>query len=117
VEQRLQGDSRTIPDDYLTFAKKFPSLIHSCGLAQAVAFGLAKKQEAYLDDLAAVLQVAHADEITNNKALDNLARTADAPSYIRLSRNALTASSWLKRYAEAFDRSDDDTSGREDNRE
>ena len=44
--------------EYVSFAKKFPALIHTCGLAQAVAFALAKggQQGVYAEDLAAVLQ-------------------------------------------------------------
>ncbi len=34
-----------------SFAKKFPALIHTCGLAQAVAFALAKKETGYVEDL------------------------------------------------------------------
>ena len=43
--------------EYVSFAKRFPALIHTCGLAQAIAFALAKRgqQEDYANDLAAVL--------------------------------------------------------------
>ncbi len=35
VEKRKNG--KTFPD-YVAFAKKFPAVVHTCGLAQAAAF-------------------------------------------------------------------------------
>ena len=63
------------PDkEYVSFAKKFPALIHTCGLAQAVAFALAKKEANYIADLSEVLKAAG---IPNDRAtpLDQHART------------------------------------------
>jgi CRISPR-associated protein Cmr5 len=102
------------PDrEFASFARSFPSLIHSCGLAQAVAFAQAKRAPEkgkdtpgkYLDDLAAVLAAvnhsdAHSDAATAD-ALEAATREAAVPDYIRLSRNALHAAGWLKRYVEA----------------
>jgi len=99
------------PDsEFASFARSFPSLIHSCGLAQAVAFAQAKgtseksKEKPpgkYLDDLAAVLAaVGHSDAATAD-TLKAATRESPVPAYIRLSRNALQAAGWLKRYVEA----------------
>ena len=44
-----------LPEKYASFARSFPSLVHTCGLAQAVAFAKAKSHGQYLDDLAAIL--------------------------------------------------------------
>lgn len=85
--------ARAMNDKYKTFAKKFPALIHTCGLAQAVAFGLAKSEyRGYVDDLAAVLEV---DDLGKRSRETNLS------DYLLLSRNAINAASWLKRYVEA----------------
>lgn len=84
--------------EFVTFAKKFPALIHTCGLAQAVAFALAKQQCEYVNDLSEVLRAA--GHLTGQK-LDEQARTADVAGYLRLSRDAMDAASWLKRYVEA----------------
>ena len=86
---------------YEPFARKFPALIHTCGLAQAVAFALAKKETAYLGDLAAVLKASGHPEIVDGPALDKHARTQTLSGYLRLSRDAINAASWLKRYVEA----------------
>jgi CRISPR-associated protein Cmr5 len=86
-------------DEYTSFAKKFPALIHTCGLAQAVAFALSKKESEYIADLTAVLSAAGHN--FQHNALDHQARTQQFSSYLRLSRDALNAASWLKRYVEA----------------
>jgi CRISPR-associated protein Cmr5 len=90
------------PDkEYVTFAKKFPALIHTCGLAQAVAFARAKKQANYIADLTDVLRAADHSEMTGQDPLDRHARTQQLTGYLRLSRDAINAASWLKRYVEA----------------
>jgi CRISPR-associated protein Cmr5 len=81
--------------DYLRFSKRFPSLIHTCGLAQALAFAEAKNQDAVLSDLAEVLR-------TTAARLAEDSRNAKVPAYLRLSRDSLAAATWLKRYAEAI---------------
>src|SRR5205085_3284793 len=59
-----------VTEEYRSFAREFPTLVHQCGVAQAVAFARAKapKSEAhrhYSDDLAAVLTKAgHTDIAT-----------------------------------------------------
>jgi CRISPR-associated protein Cmr5 len=90
------------PDkEYVTFAKKFPALIHTCGLAQAVAFARAKKQANYIADLTEVLKAADHSEMTGKDSLDHHARTQQLTGYLRLSRDAIDAATWLKRYVEA----------------
>ena len=90
-----------LDQEYVSFVKKFPALIHTCGLAQAVAFALAKKEIGYVEDLAAVLKNSGYPEITSAPALEEQTRTQQLSGYLRLSRDALHAASWLKRYAEA----------------
>ncbi|MGQ9606779.1 MAG: type III-B CRISPR module-associated protein Cmr5 [Thermogutta sp.] len=87
--------------EFVSTAKKFPALIHTCGLAQAVAFALAKKDEEYLGYLAAVLKAAGHPKITDHRKLDEHARKEPMTVYLRLSRDAIDAASWLKRYVEA----------------
>ncbi len=94
-------------DEYSTFARKFPALIHTCGLAQAIAFAQAKgkaddPEGRYLADLAEVLKAGGHTEITSASTLAEQSRTADVTAYLRLSRNAIEAAVWLKRYTEAI---------------
>ncbi|MCS6864572.1 MAG: type III-B CRISPR module-associated protein Cmr5 [Gemmataceae bacterium] len=100
-------DGRCNFKEYTTFAKKFPSLIHTCGLAQAIAFAQAKKEDDYLADLAAVLQGAHAGATKTVEDLAHRSRTETLSGYLRLSRNALLAAGWIKRYVEAFNEKED----------
>lgn len=87
--------------EYRTLARKFPALIHTCGLAQAVAFALAKQENQYIGDLEEVLKAVGHTEITNREPLEYHARTQQLSGYLRLSRDAINAASWLKRYVEA----------------
>lgn len=93
--------------DYRAFARSFPSLLHQCGLAQAVAFALADKKKPhrlrYVADLEAVL---------GKNELEERTRDARVEEYIRLSRDGLDAASWLKRYVEALFGTDDEEGGR-----
>lgn len=86
---------------YQSFAKKFPALIHTCGLAQAVSFAMAKGERGYLDDLASALRAGGHSGIDTCEALGERARTESMSGYLRLSRDAIEAASWLKRYVEA----------------
>jgi CRISPR-associated protein Cmr5 len=87
-------------EQYCSFAKTFPSLIHSCGLAQAVAFAASKNGD-YLNDLAEVIGSVEAHITPENLAEQS--RMAETVGYMRLTRRALSAASWLKRYTETFD--------------
>ncbi len=92
---------KKLTKEYVSFAKRFPALIHTCGLAQAVAFASAKDPCQYGDDLSAVLKACGHDTIDGFSDLDEKARSAELTHYIRLSRDALNAASWIKRYVEA----------------
>jgi CRISPR-associated protein Cmr5 len=87
--------------DYITFAKKFPALVHTCGLVQAVAFAQAKDERDYLSDLAQVLTAGGHQNIPNPDALAALTRGDSTAMYMRLTRDVLDAAVWLKRYVEA----------------
>jgi len=90
--------------EYRTIARKFPTLIHTCGLAQAIAFYQAKGKvhAEYLADLAEVVRHAGHPEITSAEELTKRSRTEQLNLYMRLSRDTLTAAGWLKRYVEAL---------------
>jgi len=88
---------KDISDDYRQFAKRFPALVHSCGLAQAVAFAQAKEKTIYLDDLASVMGV------TDNQVLGNISRTVDMVEYQQMTIDAIECATWIKRYAEAIE--------------
>lgn len=95
VDRHRQGEGF---EEYCNFAYAFPALIHSCGLVQAVAFAKAKGKADYIADLQAVF-----DRVDDAGDLYERSRAADLSEYARISRHALAAASWLKRYCQAMD--------------
>jgi CRISPR-associated protein Cmr5 len=74
--------------EYRSFAREFPTLVHQCGLAQAVAFAQAKKehQADYVNDLAAVLRAAGHDNAATPETLASQTRSLPVAGYVRLKR-------------------------------
>jgi CRISPR-associated protein Cmr5 len=84
-------------NDYVQLAKKFPALVHTCGLAQAVAFVQAKEKEngkSYLNHLTKVMG--------QDIDLGEKSRNAKLLEYQHFSREAIESATWIKRYAEAL---------------
>jgi CRISPR-associated protein Cmr5 len=82
---------------YRTLALSFPSLVHSCGLAQAIAFVEVKERDVnFHDDLKYVLG------LEQGESLSEKSRRTELLDYMQLSRRVMVASGWLKRYAEAL---------------
>jgi len=97
--QEIKGNKEN--KEYSQLAKKFPALVHNCGLAQALAFVQAKEKEenigkAYLSHLSSVMGLKKEDD------LGSLSRSADLSRYQRLTREAIESATWLKRYSEAL---------------
>src|SRR5437016_1413625 len=96
-------NARPRADRYASFAKELPTLIHTCGLAQAVAFALSKGEdnEDCANDLAAVLAQIGYGCVDARQLADHIQNPATGVSdYVRLSRDALAAAVWLKRHVE-----------------
>jgi len=95
--------------EYGALAHKLPAMILQNGLAQATGFLLAKggqEHSAALDDLAAVISAAEGCRAENGLALHSEIIDADTPATMRLTRCALEASGWLKRYVQGVLRVD-----------
>lgn len=101
IIRRVDPKGSGLPEKYASFARSFPSLVHSCGLAQAIAFARSKDHGQYLDDLATVLSKIGHPEAASASEFERATRENLVRAYVRLSRNALQAASWLKRYVEA----------------
>lgn len=91
--------------EYKARADSFPVLVLQSGLAQAVGFMLAKAlakapksaaYQRYLNDLATMLGFA------DGAALQQRAIGAELRDYRQLTREALAAASWLKRFGQAY---------------
>lgn len=89
-------EARTQEAEFKRFAKSFPALIQACGLAQTVAFAQPKAPKDFLDDLEDVMKLEEGTDLCE------MARKAPLTEYLRLSRDALDAATWLKHYAEAL---------------
>ena len=88
---------------YRTVALSFPSLVHTCGLAQAIAFVEVKgKNSGFSEHLDYVLFEIERKETDEESLVAEKSRTNDLLDYMQLSRQVMTASGWLKRYAEAM---------------
>ncbi len=89
--------------EYGALAHKLPGMILQNGLAQATGFLLAKgKAEhlALLTDCAALLRGTGATQGADPTALHREIIAADLAATLLLTRRALEASGWLKRYVQ-----------------
>jgi CRISPR-associated protein Cmr5 len=102
--QAKQERSVKYRKEYRSFAREFPTLVHQCGLAQAILFAQGKEdhQRDYVEDLAAVLTAAGHTGVATAEALAGQTRSLPVANYVRLSRDALGGAVWLKRYVEAL---------------
>jgi CRISPR-associated protein Cmr5 len=98
-----------LPDDqrkqYGALAHKLPGLILQNGLAQATGFLMAKgaKSEAHiavLDDLHRVLHATRTTDVPNGQDLHQEIIKAHLADTMLLTRRALEASGWIKRYVQ-----------------
>ncbi len=99
--ERVAAITKDNAPKYLSFARSFPTLIHTCGLVQASAFALAKRGEhgLVLNDLAYVMTGDKA--VTGDTLQSKIRDTDDLANYQSLTRRALVCATWIKRYAEA----------------
>lgn len=84
-------------EEYVQLAKRFPALVQSCGLAQALAFIGAKEGQTgkdYIDHLTQVMR--------EEGDLSEASRKADLMEYQRLTYESIESATWLKRYSEAL---------------
>jgi CRISPR/Cas system CMR-associated protein Cmr5 small subunit len=73
---------KELTDEYASFARAFPSLVHSCGLAQAVAFALAREHAGpYLQDLAKILTQVEEKVARSPETLAEITREQPVPAY------------------------------------
>ncbi len=96
-------------DNYGSMALRFPALVRSAGLVQALAFVNSRGKDEHRDfvyDLAAVLaklnQQDKKDREQAFKWLFEQARTADLPHYLHLTRETLAVADWFKRFSQSI---------------
>ncbi|MBN2885886.1 MAG: type III-B CRISPR module-associated protein Cmr5 [Chromatiaceae bacterium] len=96
---------------YGAIAHKLPGMILQNGLAQATGFLLAKGASApehlmLLDDLKEVLRAGGALDVPDHTALHTAIIGTDLAQTLKLTRAALDASGWIKRYVQGVLRVD-----------
>lgn len=99
----VEGIQKTsIEAKYRTLALTFPAMVMQSGLAQAIGFLMAKGNEEHK------IMLTHIATLLNYKgsnATENMHQailSSDLTEYQLLTRNALEATSWLKRYTQAL---------------
>jgi len=106
VEKRRDLSARK---KYGALAHKLPGMILQNGLAQATGFLLAKdgdEHRALLDDLGAVLRAGGTLDAPDRTALHSAIIRANLAQTLKLTRHALEASAWIKRYVQGVLRVD-----------
>ena len=102
IQQKAKNENAV--KDYKTRMNGFPVMILQSGLAQASGFYLAKgaMHAEYLNDIASVLQAAGGWTFQNSgMSFHQRSIGCDTVTYRLLTRDALAAAGWLKRYGAA----------------
>lgn len=106
-QQEQNVDQQKFATKYRTLALTFPNMILQSGLSQATGFLLGKGKDehiVYLNDLAHVM----ANGVKDGADLHQRVIKSEVTEYQQLTRRALEASAWLKRYTQALLRSEED---------
>lgn len=89
--------------EYRSFARAFPTLIHVSGLAQATAFASVKSKGMRHEVLKDLDRVMRQDQDRREDwTVCAESRAVGSAEYRLLTREAIAAALWLKRYAEAL---------------
>jgi len=98
-----RASQRANDKEFASFAKSFPALIRTAGLCQAVGFTLAKggAQKRVLEDVVHIVNEGNPASVVD---FAEATRTAPIVDYMRLTRLAMQAATWLKRYVEGLEK-------------
>ena len=88
-------------DAYGSIAHRLPILIHTAGLAQAIAFVQARGKEPQHALLKHLAQVVLKDNQADGNVLASASRKATLREYIFLTQTTLDALLWFKRFAQS----------------
>lgn len=97
--EKMQSDPNEAK--YRTLALNFPTMIMQSGLAQAIGFLMAKSK----NNLEHQIFLSHIAKLLGNQSAEALHTEilkSDITQYQLLTRKALDATSWLKRYTQAL---------------
>lgn len=102
----VEGQRPDYRQKYGTMAHKLPLLIHTAGLAQALAFVESRDKDPHMQPHTQLLQhlaetVDHAG-IHHGRDLAARSRAAELDEYMLLTRRVLAALVWYKRFVESI---------------
>jgi len=89
-------DRKKLEAKYRTLALNFPTMIMQSGLAQAIGFLMAKGKDEHK------IILGHIEKILGRPNLHADILSSDIKEYQLLTRQALDAAAWLKRYTQAL---------------
>lgn len=92
--------AQSLSAKYRTLALNFPNMILQSGLSQAAGFLLAKGKDEHTQLLAHLAELLTGKD--DGQALHSHILQANISEYQLLTRKALDAASWLKRYTQAL---------------
>lgn len=98
-------------DNYRTFCMKGPTLLQQSGLMQTTVFCSSRSDDGARAWIGDVARVMNAGRPAEGRSLAERARTAPLAEYLALTRDAIDAATWLRRYAMAFAQDDDAPAG------
>lgn len=98
----VKGKDEAYRKKYATMAHKLPILIHTAGLAQAVAFVQARGSDAQTELLDQVSRAIDLSSIKNGDDMARESRNAPLATYMLLTRRAMAALLWYKRFVESI---------------
>lgn len=90
------SEQKKLEKEYRTLALTFPTMIMQSGLAQAIGFLMAKDKPHHKKLL------EHLKDLLNNDNLHSSVLSSNIVTYQKLTRDAIEATSWLKRYTQAL---------------
>jgi len=104
IHRQISDDVKGKPHRslYRSLAQELPILIHTAGLAQALAFVESRREK----EVACAELLRHLGEVVlvpqGEDGLCSYSRSAKLPEYMRLTRDALDALLWYKRFSQSI---------------
>jgi len=100
--KEVQEKNRKIQKQYGSLCHRFPIMVLRNGLAQAVGFLAAKSKNSTAHGLLLSHLAAHLSSNANAASYQTDVNKADIAKYRRMTREALAAAVWYKRFAESL---------------
>lgn len=98
----VKAQSADYQQKYGTMAHKLPLLIHTAGLAQALAFVESRNEEPHTQLLQHLAETIDHAGIHHGRELATRSRAAELDEYMLLTRRVLAALVWYKRFVESI---------------